>query len=229
VKPILRNKDHPVAPESFDPDVDSINHFMEHPPKDDLQLKARELHTKPAGNKSSGTKQQPKPVVEEKIVATEVPVVEPVAVKETAFQCGPAPAPQQQPSTPVKKPKKKNTKGDSLEGLMAPDPGDELLLQLGGTEKLLSALRSLPLTSAELQTAIEVLLNRQQEAGTGNSDSEWMERGGKLDPIGALRKQLTDKEKALAEELEEKKVYQNKVNIHLYGYTLVIFLVMVHC
>jgi hypothetical protein len=38
-----------------------------------------------------------------------------------------------------------------------------------------------------------------------------MERGGRLDPIGALRKQLAEKEKALQEELEEKQAYQNKV------------------
>ena len=206
VKPILRNRDQPVAPETFDPDVDSINHFAEHPPKDDLELKAKEV-----GKPGKG-KHHLKPVVEEKFVATEVEVYEPVAVKETAFLCGPAaaaPAPPQQPSTPVKKTsKKKSSKGDSVE---AADPGEELLFQVGGTEKLLAALRSLPLTSAELQTTIELLLNRQQEAGAGSADSEWMERGGRLDPIGALRKQLTDKEKALAEELEEKKVYQNKL------------------
>jgi hypothetical protein len=60
---------------------------------------------------------------------------------------------------------------------------------------------------------IEVLLNRQQEA-SGTVESEWMERGGRLDPIGALRKQLADKEKALQEELEEKQAYQNKVKLN---------------
>lgn len=116
-------------------------------------------------------------------------------------------APQsQQPGTP-KKQRKRNAKTDSLD---TADGGEELLLQLGGTEKLLSALRQLPLTSSELQTMIEVLLNRQQEA-SGTVESEWMERGGRLDPIGALRKQLAEKEKALQEELEEKQAYQNKV------------------
>lgn len=206
MKPILRNKDHVVvAPESFDPDVDSINHFADNPPKDDVEKAKDHKAGKAGGNK------QPRPVVEDKFVAEEAPVVEPVAVKETAFLCGPAaPAPAQpvQPSTPVKKPKRRSAKGDSMEAV---DPGEELLLQLGGTEKLLVALKSLPFTAAELQTTIELLLNRQQEAGAGLADSEWMERGGRLDPIGALRKQLSDKEKALAEELEEKQVYQNKV------------------
>lgn len=205
VKPILRNRDQ-VSVETFDPDVDSINHFMEHPPKDDVELKAKDKPKKGA-----------KPVVEEKIVASEVTVVEPVMVKEVAFTCGrPGPnntngsaasVPQpQQPGTP-KKQKKKTVKTDSLDTI---DGGEELLLQVGGTEKLLGALRQLPLTASELQTMIEVLLNRQQEA-TEIGDSDWMERGGRLDPIGSLRKQLAEKDKALQEELEEKQAYQNKV------------------
>ena len=163
---------------------------MEHPPKDDVELKVK-------------TKKVPSKPIEEKIV--EIPVVEPIAVKEVAFLTTAKPL-AQPPGTP-KKQKKKNPKNDSI------DDGEELLLQIGGTEKLLSALRSqLPLTSSELQTMIEVLLNRQQET-SGSVESEWMERGGRLDPIGALRKQLTEKDKALQEELEEKQVYQNKVII----------------
>jgi len=202
VKPILRNRDQSSAEPTFDPDVDSINHFMEHPPKDDLELKAKEHKTK-----------KPKAVVEEKIVAEEVIVFEPVAVKETAFTCGTRPAAalqQQQPSTPKKqKNKKNNSKSDSQDTM---DGGEELLQALGGTEKLLSAMRQLPLTTAELQTLIEVLLNRQQEeAAMGSADSEWMNGGGRLDPIGALRKQLEDKDRIIQEEIEEKLVYQNKV------------------
>ena len=172
---------------------------MEHPPKDDLELKAKEHKTK-----------KPKAVVEEKIVAEEVVVIEPVAVKETAFTCGVRPAAQQQPSTPKKqKSKKNNSKSDSQDMM---DGGEELLQALGGTEKLLSAMRQLPLTTAELQTLIEVLLNRQQEeAAMGSADSEWMNGGGRLDPIGALRKQLEDKDRIIQEEIEEKLVYQNKV------------------
>ncbi len=203
----MRNRDQ-VSTETFDPDVDSLNHFMEHPPKDDVELK---------GGKDKKKGPKPVAVVEEKVTASEVPVVEPIAVKEVAFittksnTSAPAvqPPQQQQPGTP-KKQRKKNTKTDSVDTI---DGGEELLLQVGGTEKLLSALRQLPLTSSELQTMIEVLLNRQQEA-SGAVESEWMERGGRLDPIGALRKQLADKDKALQEELEEKQVYQNKVLQH---------------
>ncbi|XP_046630659.1 kinectin-like isoform X1 [Daphnia pulicaria] len=206
VKPILRNRDQ-VTTETFDPDVDSINHFMEHPPKDDVELKVKDKEK---------TNKKAKVVIEEKVVASEAPIVEAAPVKEVAFNVArgnnnpssaSAPvAPQQQPGTP-KKQRKRNAKTDSLD---TADGGEELLLQLGGTEKLLSALRQLPLTSSELQTMIEVLLNRQQEA-SGTVESEWMERGGRLDPIGALRKQLADKEKALQEELEEKQAYQNKL------------------
>lgn len=203
----MRNRDQ-VTTETFDPDVDSINHFMEHPPKDDVELR---------GKDKEKTNKKAKVVVEEKVIASELPIVEAVPVKEVAFNVtrgnnnsnnASAPvAPQsQQPGTP-KKQRKRNAKTDSLD---TADGGEELLLQLGGTEKLLSALRQLPLTSSELQTMIEVLLNRQQEA-SGTVESEWMERGGRLDPIGALRKQLAEKEKALQEELEEKQAYQNKV------------------
>lgn len=193
----------PVQQEAFDPDVDSINHFVENPPKDDVELKSKDKKAK--GNV--------KPVVAAPI-EEETVVVEPVAVKEVAFTVGRPNAAtttvvqqQQQPSTPKKQKKRNSNKNDSVEAV---DGGEELLSQLGGTEKLLSALRQLPLTSSELQTMIEVLLNRQQEA-SGAVESEWMERGGRLDPIGALRKQLADKDKSLTEELEEKLVYQTKV------------------
>lgn len=207
----MRNRDQATT-ETFDPDVDSLNHFMEHPPKDDVELKVKDKEK---------TNKKAKVVIEEKVVASEAPVVEAAPVKEVAFNVARgnnnpssasapvAPQSQQQPGTP-KKQRKRNAKTDSLD---TADGGEELLLQLGGTEKLLSALRQLPLTSSELQTMIEVLLNRQQEA-SGTVESEWMERGGRLDPIGALRKQLADKEKALQEELEEKQAYQNKVKLN---------------
>ncbi len=75
-------------------------------------------------------------------------------------------------------------------------------------------MRRVPLSAGELQALIEVLLNRQQEdsdtAGQGVA-SEWMERGGRLDPIGALRKQLHDKELALKEVEEVAAAYQAKL------------------
>jgi hypothetical protein len=81
---------------------------------------------------------------------------------------------------------------------------------LGGSEKLLSAIQRVPLSAADLQTMIEVLLNRQQEAD-GAVESEWMESGGRLDPLSLLRKQLAEKEKAFKEEQEVSLAYQNKV------------------
>jgi len=148
------------------------------------------------------------PKTAEEKVAAEVPVVEPIAAKETAFLVGRTAATQpQQHGTPKKQQRKKGPKSDVLDTI---DGGEELLLLLGGTEKLLSALRRLPLSVAELQTLIEVLLNRQQEASE-TFESDWMERGGRLDPIAALRKQLADKDKTLLEETEEKQFYQNKL------------------
>ena len=81
---------------------------------------------------------------------------------------------------------------------------------MGGTENLLSAVRRVPLSAAELQTMIEILLNRQQESD-GGVESDWMERGGKLDPLSLLRKQLSDKDALLKEEKEVTQVYQNKL------------------
>lgn len=197
VKPILRNSDSSPSTSqsnnSFDPDVDTINHFSDTAPKDDCELKVKSVKTK-------GPK-----VVEEKVV--EVPVVEPIATKEVAFIVGRNTGSQpQQQGTPKRQQRKKVVKNDTFDI----DGGEELLLLLGGTEKLLSALRRLPLSAAELQTLIEVLLNRQQEA-SGTYESEWMERSGRLDPIAALRKQLDDKDKLLLEEVEEKQSYQNKL------------------
>lgn len=165
-----------------------------------MELKGKDKDGKITKNKG------PK-AVEEKI-PVEVPVVEPIATKEVAFLVGRNTATQpQQHGTPKKQQRKKGPKSDALDTV---DGGDELLLLLGGTEKLLSALRRLPLSVAELQTLIEVLLNRQQEASE-TFESDWMERSGRLDPIAALRKQLTDKDKMLLEEIEEKQSYQNKV------------------
>jgi len=231
VKPILRHRDgHSPAPtadaaasaavESPASDAsEPANHFEDSHPKDNVELK----HSKETGK--SGKAKAGKSVE----TPTEVAVVEPVVVKEVAFTVGEktaaAPAvtaasaanasvtashPQQhQPSTPKKQQRKKGAgaKSDSLDNV---DGADELLLLLGGTEKLLSAVRSVPLSAVELQAMIEVLLNRQQEAA-GTVESEWMERGGRLDPLGSLKKQLTDKEKALKEEQEVAQAYQIKL------------------
>lgn len=87
-----------------------------------------------------------------------------------------------------------------------------LLQVLGGMDKLLAAICHLPLTIAELQTLVEVLLNRQQEE-TIKADSEWMNGTGRLDPIGALRKQLEQKDRLIQAEIEDKLIYQNKVRV----------------
>jgi len=201
VKPILKNTDSSTANELFDPDVDTINHFSEVLPKDDMEMKGKD-NKEGKNAKNKGLK-----AVEEKVVV-EVPVVEPIATKEMAFLVGRNAASQsQQHGTPKKQQRKKMPKSDALDNI---DGGEELLLLLGGTEKLLSALRRLPLSVAELQTLIEVLLNRQQEASE-TFESDWMERSGRLDPIAALRKQLADKDKTLLEEIEEKQSYQNKL------------------
>ncbi|XP_049826960.1 kinectin isoform X8 [Schistocerca gregaria] len=71
---------------------------------------------------------------------------------------------------------------------------------------LMSLLRKAELSRTEVQGMIELLLNKQ---GSGAASSEWIE--GRQDPVVKLKKQLAEKEKALAEEQEASLAFQNKL------------------
>ncbi|XP_046402490.1 ribosome-binding protein 1 isoform X3 [Ischnura elegans] len=109
-----------------------------------------------------------------------------------------APAPASSNSQETKRKKKKN---------------DLLTLQQmagsGGVNiSLLEPLiRKADLSRSEVQNLIDLLLNKQQESTT--EDSEWTE--GRQDPVVKLKKQLAEREKSLAEEQEAAQQWQVKV------------------
>ncbi|XP_071079647.1 ribosome-binding protein 1-like isoform X5 [Haliotis cracherodii] len=69
--------------------------------------------------------------------------------------------------------------------------------------KLIASVKSANLKDSEIQTLIEILLNRQgiSTSGAGAaSATEWNKKSQKGDPTSLLRKQLEEKERALQEE-----------------------------
>jgi hypothetical protein len=81
VKPILRNRDShsPIPPETLQVTSDDpANHFLEHPPKDAVEMKNN-------GAKHGGSKAGSKSAKNGAESPTEIPVVEPIAIKEV---CG---------------------------------------------------------------------------------------------------------------------------------------------
>uniref|UniRef100_T1J0T7 Ribosome receptor lysine/proline rich domain-containing protein n=1 Tax=Strigamia maritima TaxID=126957 RepID=T1J0T7_STRMM len=70
---------------------------------------------------------------------------------------------------------------------------------------LATVLRNAILTDAELQTLIEILLNRQQEG------ESWIKMGQKIDPFSALKKQLQETEQKLADEQMTSQTTSNKL------------------
>ncbi|CAG5127379.1 unnamed protein product, partial [Candidula unifasciata] len=67
--------------------------------------------------------------------------------------------------------------------------------------RLISTVKSANLTESEVQSLIDILLNKQglTPAGTAASES-WNKKSQKGDPVATLKKQLEEKEKALQEE-----------------------------
>ncbi|XP_049819728.1 calponin homology domain-containing protein DDB_G0272472 isoform X3 [Aethina tumida] len=109
-----------------------------------------------------------------------------------------APAPSQVNGLPVntaKEKKKKKSEFNTLQQLTTERDG------------LFTLVRNAELSRNEIQTLIELLLNKQHEAPAVIED--WTE--GKSDPTQKLKKQLAEKEKLLAEETERNGALQNKL------------------
>ena len=66
--------------------------------------------------------------------------------------------------------------------------------------QIVSSIQSAALNDGEIQTLIDLLLNRQSGADQSQSIESWNKKGQKGDPVALLRKQLEEKEKSLQEE-----------------------------
>merc|ERR1712198_788177 len=65
-------------------------------------------------------------------------------------------------------------------------------------EKLLPLVKGAQLSSGEIQTLIDILLNKQQASNGG----DWVEKGAKADPATLLKRQLEETEKRLEDKEE---------------------------
>ncbi|XP_047114956.1 kinectin isoform X7 [Schistocerca piceifrons] len=106
------------------------------------------------------------------------------------------------PAPPVGTPAARKKKKSELATLQQMNGENETV----NVSLLMSLLRKAELSRTEVQGMIELLLNKQ---GSGAASSEWIE--GRQDPVVKLKKQLAEKEKALAEEQEASLAFQNKL------------------
>ncbi|KAL6264526.1 hypothetical protein P5V15_004633 [Pogonomyrmex californicus] len=102
---------------------------------------------------------------------------------------------QQLPSKESKKTKKKND-------ILSQIDGDAVNVEL-----LMLCIQKAELSRSEIQILTNQLLNKQQDNPLEHS--EWTE--GRADPVIKLKKQLAEKEKALADEHEASVAFQNKL------------------
>ncbi|XP_053613271.1 ribosome-binding protein 1 isoform X5 [Plodia interpunctella] len=111
-----------------------------------------------------------------------------------------APAPASSNSPPATKNKKKKPEPNVL-ALMAGDGGG---VNVG---ELVRVVREAPLSRTEIQILTDALLNKHHDPLVQHA--EWTE--GPNDPIQKLKKQLADKEKALADEIEASQAVHAKL------------------
>ncbi|XP_043528904.1 kinectin isoform X5 [Frieseomelitta varia] len=237
VKPILVNKDEPLVIvtelSSSQPLSAEANHFDLIQPKDDLELirshskenlqqigqsesiinkSPKETPTKLKKNVKDSVKKKDDNVKEEKKEMVNNTNTPPVVNKDSVKEV------KEQKEIPVKD-VKEATKETSLsvqltnkESKKAKKKND-ILAQIGGDKDAVNVSLLMPLVQkaelsrSEIQILIDQLLNKQMD--NPSEHSEWTE--GRADPVIKLKKQLAEKEKALADEHEANIAFQNKL------------------
>ncbi|KAK1132615.1 hypothetical protein K0M31_014000 [Melipona bicolor] len=237
VKPILVNKDEPLVIvtelSSSQPLSAEANHFDLIQPKDDLELirshskenlqqigqsepiinkSPKETPTKLKKNVKDSVKKKDDNVKEEKKEIVNNTNTPPVVNKDSVKEV------KEQKEITVKD-VKEATKETSLsvqstnkESKKAKKKND-ILAQIGGDKDAVNVSLLMPLVQkaelsrSEIQILIDQLLNKQMD--NPSEHSEWTE--GRADPVIKLKKQLAEKEKALADEHEANIAFQNKL------------------
>ncbi|XP_034935831.1 ribosome-binding protein 1 isoform X3 [Chelonus insularis] len=231
VKPILLNKDEsPVImsePNALQSPLVEVNHFDVIQPKDDLELvrsqSKENLHQviqselviskspkgTPTKSKKNAVKEPVKKkeeIKEEKKEVVSVTTVVQSSPKDSSKESKESQKDVQKESPtlsalPSKETNKKNKKKI------------DILSQIGGDKDgvnislLMPLVKKAELSRSEIQILIDLLLNKQLD--NPMEHSEWTE--GRADQLIKLKKQLAEKEKALAEEHEANVTVQNKV------------------
>ncbi|CAL7948527.1 unnamed protein product [Xylocopa violacea] len=241
VKPILVNKDEPLVIvtelSSSQPLSAEANHFDLIQPKDDLELirshskenlqqigqsapvankspkdtptKSKKNAKDPVKKKDENVKEEKKEEKKESVTnANTVPVVHKDPIKEV----------KELKETPVKDIKEVTkeaaplTQSTNKESKKTKKKND-ILAQIGGDKDAVNVSLLMPLVQkaelsrSEIQILIDQLLNKQLD--NPSEHSEWTE--GRADPVIKLKKQLAEKEKALADEHEANIAFQNKL------------------
>nr|XP_033324053.1 kinectin-like [Megalopta genalis] len=241
VKPILVNKDEPLVIVTelspSQPPLAEANHFDLIHPKDDLELirshskenlqqlnqsepvvnkSPKETPTKTKKNVKDSSKKKDENVKEEKkeekkeatVNANAQPLVNKDVPKET----------KEHKETPVKDTKEVVKESAPLIQALIKESKktkkkNDILAQIGGDKDAVNVSLLMPLVQkaelsrSEIQILIDQLLNKQLD--NPSEHSEWTE--GRADPVIKLKKQLAEKEKALADEHEANIAFQNKL------------------
>ncbi|KAK0163760.1 hypothetical protein PV328_002457 [Microctonus aethiopoides] len=239
VKPILVNKDEsPITiPESLSLQLPltEVNHFDVMLPKDELELirtQSKEnlhqiaqaeavINKSPRETPTKSKKNVVKEPMKKKEEIKEEKKTDGGNVKEsntTAIQSTlPTPSATKEPAKEFKELQKdvgvsiqsSSTNKESKKNKKKND----ILAQIGGDRDginvslLMPLVQKAELSRSEIQILIDQLLNKQLD--NPMEHSEWTE--GRADPIIKLKKQLAEKDKALAEEHEASVTFQNKL------------------
>lgn len=91
-----------------------------------------------------------------------------------------------------------------------PKKGKQVQDSLTDSSELIQAVRSAQLGDQDIQSLIEVLLNKQGGGGSSIT-AEWNKKSQKGDPVVLLRRQLEEKERALQEEQQLAMANGNKI------------------
>lgn len=194
---ILTNKSDSVVIAPAAIATESLNHFEEIQPKDDLEMKKQKnessdnaKHNKKDGKKIKNKKELPSPKIEK----PNPPVVEnAVSEKEIAVTESPK----------IQSAKEKHNKKKKSEPIIVAQHFNEVVGYDMNVNAMIGILRKVDLTRGEIQILIDYLLNKQQDTIVNHSD--WSD-----DIVQKLRKQLEEKDRELAEEQKVTVGFQNK-------------------
>uniref|UniRef100_V9I6W4 Kinectin 1 n=1 Tax=Apis cerana TaxID=7461 RepID=V9I6W4_APICE len=237
VKPILVNKDEPLVIvtelSSSQPLSAEANHFDLIQPKDDLELirshskenlqqigqsesvvnkSPKETPTKSKKSIRESIKKKDENIKEEKKETITNINIPPVLNKDSIKDI------KEQKEISIKEAKEfmkdviPFTQSMNKESKKAKKKND-ILAQIGGDKDAVNVSLLMPLVQkaelsrSEIQILIDQLLNKQMD--NPSEHSEWTE--GRADPVIKLKKQLAEKEKALADEHEANIAFQNKL------------------
>lgn len=193
---ILTNKSDAVVVAPTATNTETLNHFEDIQPKDDVELKKQKSESgenvkpnnKKDGKKLKNKKELPSPKIEKPNAAI---IENAVVEKEIAVTESPK-------IQSAKEKHNKKKKSEPTVALQQFNDGYDM-----NVNAMIGMLGKVDLTRGEIQILIDFLLNKQQDTIVNHSD--WSD-----DIVQKLRRQLEDKDRELAEEQKVTVGFQNK-------------------